>query len=215
MRPLDAKLLALTRDEIRPRGPFDASSPPTGGWGSDTKGADGTDEIRPRGPSDASSPPTGGWGSDTKGAGGINEIRPRGPSDASSPPSGGWGSGTQGAGGAKRVRSRGSLDVTDPPLGGRGSGPGRDRAKGFPSVRLTTPLSIRSPQGSRGAVRRPSAFVSVWDRLPRGAECREFGRQRNANHQRMWATRRRPNPQQIMSSPPAMGITEEVYPWTD
>jgi len=230
---------------VRSRGLSDATGPPTGGWGSDAKGAGPSKRVRPRGLSEATSPPTGGWGSGAKGAGPSQRVRPRGLSDATSPPTGGWGSGAKGAGPSKRVRPRGLSDATSPPTGGWGSGAkgaGHNddvrpcglseatspRADGWGSDTLGRQSRVvagsfapasrtpRRPMALRGAVQRPSAFVSLWDRLPKGPESQNIRRHDDAANQRASTVdppRRRLSGH--MSSPTAMGITEEVYPWMD
>ena len=122
-----------------------------------------------------------------KGPGKSRDVRPRGPSDASSPPSGGWGSGL-----------------------GRGG-----ETKGVGSTELRT-YRTRSLRGHRGAVRRPPAFVSSWDGRLRGSKNQKHRRPHGViNHRMRVTTTGRHAQEHHRSAPQALGVREEVSPWTD
>ena len=201
---------------IRSGGGLESTHRSSEGWKSSAKGAAPSKDVRPRGVSNATGPPSGGWGSGAKGAGKHIEVRPRGLSDATSPPSGGWGSGAKGADKHTEVRSRGLSTPTTLFFGRGGSAKTGRRFRGdFGPLAPTSPIK-RPNLGPRGAVQRSSAFVSLWDQLPKKPKSQNIRRHRDASNQGVSSVHRdRERSNEHMSSPPAMGITEEVYPWMD
>ena len=192
------------------------ADPMSGGWRSRDKGSG-----RPVGPAlegefDASGPPAGSWSSGAKGAGKTPEVRPRGLSDATSPPSGGWGSGAKGAGPnrtGRYVKPEDASRQSRAPWGTELLGP-RSPERIGPLVPVRSPR--RAHVGPHSGRTGSPALVSQRDEW-----LEDFGPHIVGCHDdvppREPCAGVKPRAHSSKPMPPsvAVGITEEVYPWTD